>query len=193
MSDEEYKLHFTMWAAMKSPLIIGTDVTALDAKAYSIYTNPAIIALNQDPSGSAIIRRWRYFTSPTDANGVGEIQMHSGNLANGDWVVVFLNAATHEMHMNATAADIFVDSGGRISAEAKSKWDVYDLWANRMPDNVANQVLNSNSTAGVARAKNYLYNSTQTSWEDGIMANHTLLMGQKVSQALHRVLDSWQY
>ena len=33
MTDEEYKLHMTMWAAMKSPLIMGTDVTALDAKA----------------------------------------------------------------------------------------------------------------------------------------------------------------
>ena len=34
MNDEEYKLHFTMWAAMKSPLIMGTDVIAIDAKSY---------------------------------------------------------------------------------------------------------------------------------------------------------------
>ena len=128
-----------------------------------------------------MIRKWRYYVSPGDQFGIGEIQMHSGNLDNGDYVVVLLNAATHEMHMNATAADIFVDQGGRISAEAKSHWDVYDLWANRMPDSVANQILKSNSTVGVAQAKNYLYNTTEMSYADGIAANHTLLMGKKVS------------
>ena len=181
MTDDEYKVHMTMWAAMKSPLIIGTDVTALDAKAYSIYTNPAILALSQDPAGSAITRKWRYYTSPGDYYGVSEIQMHSGNLANGDYVVVLLNAATHEMHMNATAADIFVDQGGRIGAEAKSQWDVYDLWANRMPDHVANQVLKSNSTVGISALNKYYYNATKMSYADGIAANQTLLMGTKVS------------
>ena len=183
MNDEEYKLHMTMWAAMKSPLIIGTDVTALDAKSYSILTNPAILAISQDPTGGAIIRKWRYYVSPGDDYGIGEIQMHSGNLDNGDYVVVLLNAAKHEMHMNATAADIFVDQGGSISAEAKSNWDVYDLWANRMPDGVANQVLKSNSTMAVSQAKNYLYNATEMSYADGIAMNHTLLMGKKVSSS----------
>lgn len=184
MTDEEYKLHMTMWAAMKSPLIIGTDVTALDAKAYSIYTNPAILALSQDPAGAAIVRKWRYYVSPGDQYGIGEIQMHSGNLDNGDYVVVLLNAATHEMHMNATAADIFWDEGGTMSVEANSHWDVYDLWANRMPDSIANQVLRANSTVGVAGVENYYYNATKMSYAEGIAANHTLLMGTKVSRLM---------
>lgn len=181
MTDEEYKLHMTMWAAMKSPLIIGTDVNTMDAKTYSIYTNPAILALSQDPAGAAIIRKWRYYTSPGDYYGIGEIQMHSGNLDNGEYVVVLLNASPHEMHMNATAADIFVDEGGKKSAEANSVWDVYDLWANRMPDSVANQVLKSNSTVGIQGLEKYWYNATQMSYAEGIAANHTLLMGTKVS------------
>lgn len=77
--------------------------------------------------GAAIIRRWRYYVSPTDANGVGEIQMHAGNLANGDYAVVLLNAASSEVHMNATAADIFLDTGGSTSTQAKSDWDVYEV------------------------------------------------------------------
>jgi alpha-galactosidase len=180
MNDEEYKLHMTMWAAMKSPLIIGTDVTIMDAKTYSIYTNPAILAISQDPAGGAIIRKWRYYLSPTDSNGVGEIQMHSGSLDNGDYVVVLLNAATKEMQMNATAADIFLDEGGKKSAEAKSEWDVYDLWANRMPDETANMILNSNSTVGVANVTNYLYNATEMSYAEGIAKNVSVLMGKKV-------------
>ena len=110
--------------------------------------------------------------------------MYSGSLSNGDYMVVLLNAATKEMHMNATSADIFIDEGGSKSTEAKSSWDVYDLWANRMPDSVANQILKSNSTAGVANVGDYLYNSTAMSYADGIAANHTLLMGKQVSKHL---------
>lgn len=180
MSDEEYKLHMTMWASMKSPLLIGTNVQTLDAKSYSILTNPAILALSQDPAGAAIIRRWSYQVPQKDIFGVGEVQMFSGSLSNGDYAVVLLNAATDEMHMNATAGDIFVDEGGKISAAAKSAWDVYDLWANRMPDSVANQILQSNGTAGFSAAQNYYYNATAQSYADGIAANDTLLMGTKV-------------
>lgn len=91
------------------------------------------------------------------------------------------------MHMNATAADIFTDEGGSKSAEARSNWDVYDLWANRMPDSVANQVLRSNGTASVASAQHYLYNATAMSYADGIAANHALLMGKKVSTFFDRL------
>lgn len=177
MTDDEYKLHFTMWAALKSPLIMGNDVRTIDAKSYSILTNPAIIALNQDPAGASMQRRWRYYVSPTDSYGGGEIQMWSGNLAQGDYVMVLLNAANQPMHMNASLADIFVDNGGAQSAEAKQSWDLYDLWANRMPDSVANMVLSSNSTVN---ATSHLYNSTAKSYKDGIMANDTLLMGKHV-------------
>ena len=122
--------------------------------------------------------------------GISEIQMHSGNLDNGDYVVVLLNAAAHEMHMNATAADIFVDQGGRKSAEANSAWDVYDLWANRMPDHVANQVLKANTTVGVQGVGNHYYNATEMSYAEGIAANHTLLMGKHVSRINSALLTS---
>lgn len=182
MTDNEYKLHMTMWAAMKSPLIMGNDVTSMDAATYSILTNPAILAISQDPLGATIERRWRYFVPHQDTYGVGEIQMHAGNLANGDWVVVLINAATCEYHMNATATDIFIDNGGAKSTEAMSNWDVYDLWANRMPPAVANQILNANSTVNIANVDTYLYNATAMSYADGIMANHTTLMGKMVSR-----------
>lgn len=102
MSDEEYKLHFTMWSAMKSPLIMGNNIATLDAKAYSILTNPAILALSQDPAGGSIQRRWRFYVDQPDYYGQGEIQMWSASLSNGDWMVVLLNAATQPMMMNAT-------------------------------------------------------------------------------------------
>jgi alpha-galactosidase len=172
----------TMWAALKSPLIMGTDIRSLSADAYTIYTNPAILALSQDPSGASAQRRWRYYVPAVDANGVGEIQMWAGSLAQGDYVMILLNAANEDMLLNATLADVFLDDGGAISAQARSDWDIYDLWANRMPNATATQILASNSTVGAMgmNATSYLYNATAQSYAQGIARNETLLMGKYV-------------
>ena len=48
-TDEEYQTHFALWAMMSSPLMIGCDVRAMPEKTRALLTNPALIALNQDP------------------------------------------------------------------------------------------------------------------------------------------------
>lgn len=45
--DNEYVTHFSMWSLLSSPLLIGTNVHELTPKDLSIYSNPAVIALNQ--------------------------------------------------------------------------------------------------------------------------------------------------
>lgn len=177
MTDDEYKTHMTMWAAVKSPLIIGSDVRKMDAQSYSIHTNPAILAISQDPAGSSANQQWRLQVASTDSYGLGEIQLWVGALAQGNYVVILLNGANKDMKLNATLSDIFVDEGGARSAEAMSDWDLYDLWAGRMPNDTANAILKSNSTAGIAGLSQHYYNSTALSYQDGIMANHTVLMG----------------
>lgn len=179
MSDVEYQLHMTMWAAMKSPLVMGTDIRVLSPQSLSIYLNPAILAISQDPTGSSVVRRWRYYTAP-DANGQGEISMWSGSLSNGDYITILLNAGPSTISMNATLTDIFIDEGGAQSTEAQSTWDLYDLWANRMPNTTASMILDQNSTAAATNVTSYYYNATQTSYAEGIAANDTLLMGVKV-------------
>ena len=47
MSYEEDKTHFTMWAIMHSPLILGNDLTNMSKETIEIITNKDIIALNQ--------------------------------------------------------------------------------------------------------------------------------------------------
>ncbi|EEA24108.1 hypothetical protein TMatcc_007180 [Talaromyces marneffei ATCC 18224] len=46
---EENRSHFGLWAIMKSPLIIGTDVSTLPRTHLSILKNQDLIAFNQDP------------------------------------------------------------------------------------------------------------------------------------------------
>ncbi|KAF2725802.1 glycoside hydrolase family 27 protein [Polychaeton citri CBS 116435] len=182
MSDDEYKAHFTLWAALRSPLVMGTDIRTIDASTYSILTNPAVLALSQDPTGGSAQRRWRYYVPNTDSYGIGEIQMWSGQLAQGDYVVLLLNAANQDMMLNATLADIFVDQGGAKSDEAQATWDKYDLWANRMPNATANAIINANSTANAPDVSKYYYNATAKSYAEGIMANETILMGTQDGQ-----------
>lgn len=40
-----------MWAVMKAPLLIGTDVTNMTAATLATLTNPEVIAVNQDALG----------------------------------------------------------------------------------------------------------------------------------------------
>lgn len=179
MSDTEYILHMTMWAAAKSPLVMGTDIRVLSPQSLSIYLNPAILAISQDPTGSSVVRRWRYYTAP-DANGQGELSMWSGSLAEGDYLVILLNAGNADISMNATLTDIFVDNGGAKSTEAQSEWDLYDLWANRMPNATASMILETNSTVAATNVTSYYWNATATSYAQGIAANETLLMGKRI-------------
>ncbi|KAK0202017.1 glycoside hydrolase family 27 protein [Desarmillaria ectypa] len=46
---EESKTHFTVWSLVKSPLLIGTDLSSVSEQSLSILKNTEIIAINQDP------------------------------------------------------------------------------------------------------------------------------------------------
>jgi len=48
--DEEVS-HFSLWAIIKAPLLIGNDITNMDNVTYSILTNTEVIAVSQDPMG----------------------------------------------------------------------------------------------------------------------------------------------
>lgn len=59
-SYDEYKSHFSLWAMLKSPLIIGNDVRAMtkDDETMSIIGNDEVIAVNQDALGFQGRRIW---------------------------------------------------------------------------------------------------------------------------------------
>lgn len=49
-TDEEYRTHFSLWAFLNSPLMIGCDVRNMDESTKAILMNKDIIAINQDPA-----------------------------------------------------------------------------------------------------------------------------------------------
>ncbi|KAL9584914.1 MAG: hypothetical protein Q9203_004468 [Teloschistes exilis] len=190
MSDDEYKAHFSMWALVKSPLIMGTNIPKMTAATYSILANPAVIAINQDSAGMPAYRVWNRAADLDDFDQ-GEISLWVGTLAGGDYVVGLLNAGSTPLQMNATLEEIFVDkrttAGGSTKGPLPSSngWDLYDLWANRMDDITANSVLMGNATVNgtITDTPNSttLYNATEMAYADGVKRNNTALLGVKTS------------
>ncbi|KAJ6442209.1 alpha-galactosidase [Purpureocillium lavendulum] len=186
MTEEEYKAHFAMWAALKSPLLLGNDLRKMDATTLSIINNPAIIAVSQDPKGRSAIRISRNLEAPIDEHGVGETQVWSGALANGDQVVIFLNAADEDVDMSATLSELFVMHGpGGSAPHVKQDWTVRDLWGNegaRMSKGVAQAVLDATSEGernGILKRENW-YNATATPYAEGLEQGDARLLGERV-------------
>jgi alpha-galactosidase len=51
MNETEYRSHFTLWAMMTAPLLIGTDLRTIKPPFLDILLNKEVIAIDQDPAG----------------------------------------------------------------------------------------------------------------------------------------------
>lgn len=60
-TEEEYLMHFVIWAYFGSPLIIGADIRNIDNKSKSILLNKDIISINQDSEGRPPFRVTNYW------------------------------------------------------------------------------------------------------------------------------------
>ncbi|KAJ5197078.1 hypothetical protein N7449_007557 [Penicillium cf. viridicatum] len=157
-TDNEAVAHFSLWAALKSPLIMTNVMSKIDPPTLSILQNPAVLAVSQDPMGLSAFRIWRHYVDDVDEYGKGEIQMFSGILSGGDQLVLLLNAGAKDREMNASLKDVFWNDGRSCGTSDKvyKEWDIYDLWANRMSNETANAIINGrgNGTSLSERAFN---------------------------------------
>jgi alpha-galactosidase len=167
-----------MWAALKSPLLLGNDLRKISPSTLSIINNPAIIAISQDPRGKAIQRITSNTNVSKDEFGVGEAHVWSGPLANGDQIVILFNAANEDLDMSASLADIFVmDGPGGSAPQAQQTWAVHDLWGDRMSEHAAKSVLEQ-----VSGAFDGVYNATETPYAQGLANEDARLFGEKIGE-----------
>ena len=115
MTDAEYQAHFALWALIKSPLLIGCDITKMSTSTASILMNAEVIALSQDDLG---VQGHRLSGDP--AGG----QVWAGPLANGDVGVILFNRG-------AAAANITVP-WTLLGLKEGSTGSVRDLVAHRV-------------------------------------------------------------
>jgi len=171
-----------MWAALKSPLLLGNDLRKMSPETLSIINNPAIIAISQDPRGKAIQRVTTNTNVSKDEFGVGEAHVWSAPLANGDQVVILFNAANEDLDMSASLADIFVmDGPGGSAPQVQQTWAVHDLWRDRMSQEVAKTVLEQ-SPGKIEK----WYNATETPYSQGLANEDPRLFGEKIGEVKAR-------
>ena len=60
----ETRTHFALWAIMKSPLLIGTDLTTLSRTNVDLLKNPYLLAFNQDNVYSQPAMPYKWGTNP---------------------------------------------------------------------------------------------------------------------------------
>lgn len=161
---------------------MGNDLRTLSASALTILNNPAVIAISQDPDGRSVARVRRGMNAAKDKYGVGEIQVWSGSLYGGDQVVILLNAAGEDARISVSLEEIFLHDGPEGSApQNNEEWEVYDLWADRMDNVLAQKILDAEAEdlPKLFRDANW-YNSTEMSYKDGLKKKDARLMGKKV-------------
>ena len=117
-SFEEYKTHFSLWAMLNSPLIIGCDIRSMSEETKKILMNREIIAINQDPAGR----------QPFLVKGVHDLYdvrayVWAKLLSNGDYAVGMFNLEDTAAHMSFSAADL---GYGRTSGR---RLILTDLWS----------------------------------------------------------------
>ncbi|OJJ95616.1 glycoside hydrolase family 27 protein [Aspergillus aculeatus ATCC 16872] len=111
----QQQTHFAFWAALKSPLIIGADLSKLSDDALKVLTNKQIIAINQDPLGQPV----DYVQS---ASSEGSSQVWAGSVDNG-YVVLLLNERSY-------AQELMVDFE-TLGLQLSRTVNVTELWSGR--------------------------------------------------------------
>ncbi|KAJ1567175.1 hypothetical protein HK405_006888, partial [Cladochytrium tenue] len=120
MTTAEYRTHFAVWAALKSVLLLGNDVTVMSAADFAIISNPEVIAVNQDPLGASAVR-------VAEAAGAGKgADVWAGPLDGGDRVVLVVNR--RDSHLN----HVLLLDEKVLGPGAGNKWLLArDLWKRR--------------------------------------------------------------
>jgi len=113
MTNREYRSHFSLWAAMAAPLLIGTDLRKATPETLEILENREVIAVDQDPLGvqGTVLRK---------DNGHWVIVKP---LKSGDVAVTLFNQSETTATFGATAAE--------LGLPRQTAYAVRDLWEHR--------------------------------------------------------------
>jgi len=110
MTTTEYISHFSLWCLSKAPLLIGCDVTNMDATTLKILTAKEVIAVNQDPLG---VQGKKVYIDGTS-------EVWAGPLAKKEYAVLLFNRGSSAVQITALWKYIGLTAG--------SRYTVRDLW-----------------------------------------------------------------
>ncbi|SPC61831.1 probable alpha-galactosidase [Ustilago sp. UG-2017b] len=122
LSLDESLVHFSMWAMVKSPLILGNGLTKMTNQTRAIIKNKHVIDISQDPKGSPAVRLWK------KQHNDGNTQLWKIALINGTYAVAAINVSESEKKMEISMDDVFFDEYLEGEDLKDDAWNAYGLW-----------------------------------------------------------------
>ncbi|MEV0717348.1 NPCBM/NEW2 domain-containing protein [Asanoa sp. NPDC050611] len=110
MTATEYTAHFSLWALLNAPLLLGNDLRTMSAQTLSIIRNADVIAVNQDWGGSQG-RKVRDF---------GETEVWVKPMSDGGAAVVLFNRTAATATITTSAAEVGL--GGSTAYALRNLW-----------------------------------------------------------------------
>ncbi|KAL2068461.1 hypothetical protein VTL71DRAFT_16559 [Oculimacula yallundae] len=118
---EQERTHFALWAIMKGPLLIGTDLTKLTPEQIALLQNKYLLAFNQDPIIGKPARPYKWGINPDYTfNGTVPAMYWSGSSSNGT-IVALMNPLNETRNMEAVISEIPQLKDG-------AKYEVVSVW-----------------------------------------------------------------
>ncbi|KAG4417400.1 alpha-glucosidase maltase [Cadophora malorum] len=144
LTDAECRSHFAFWAAMKSPLIVGTDLSVLKKSLVDVLKNKFLLAFNQDDVFGKPATPYKWGTNPDwTFNATNPAEYWSGKSKEGTLVLAF-----NSLSANATTeikwSEVPELKGG-------DRWMVTDIWSGKSLGCVKggiNETVQSHDTVG---------------------------------------------
>ena len=131
----EEQTHFSLWAILKSPLVIGAALkdewTSINKDSLTILANQDVIGFNQDSLGKSadLKRRW------TEE----QYEVWSGPLSNGRIVAAVINWADNARELTLNLPDIGLQYAGQVK----------DIWADKVVKDVKTSITSTVESHGV--------------------------------------------
>ena len=116
-SDKEYRTHYSLWAILNSPLMIGCDIREMNEETKNILMNHEIIEINQDIAGRQPFLAW---------NEDGRITWVK-LLENGDFAIGLFNMSDSTAYCHCEFWDIGLPKLSGYSLKIRDLWNKKDL------------------------------------------------------------------
>nr|AAP04002.1 alpha-galactosidase [Carica papaya] len=111
MTEDEYMVHFSIWAISKAPLLLGCDLRNVTKDTLDIIANKEVIAVNQDPQG----------VQAHKVRSEGDLEIWTGPLSGYRVALLLVNRGPLRRAITANWDDLAIPPNTYV--EARDLWE----------------------------------------------------------------------
>ena len=115
LNDVQYKTHFSIWALMGSPLMIGCDIRNMNEETHRILTNKELIKINQDKDCRQVFKLPNFWND--------NVKIYARNLENGDIAVGMFNFGGEKAVVRMTVDELGIPESTDKTLKLENVWD----------------------------------------------------------------------